>query len=59
MHKTPTECWINQIDMPMNYEGVLADVLIDGRDGGRIDNLVFLFSGGFFLGGKHQDTSMG
>ena len=48
--------WINQIDMPMNREGVLAHVLIDGLDGGRIDNLVFLFSGGFFLGGKDQDS---
>ncbi len=48
--------FINQIDMPMNREGVLAHVLIDNYDGGRIDNLVFLFSGGFFLGGKDQDS---
>ena len=48
--------FINEIDMPMNREGILADVLIEGIDGGRIDNNVFLFSGGFFLGGKHQDT---
>ncbi len=51
--------WINQINMPMNREGVLADVIIDGYDGGRIGGLsepVFLFSGGFFLAGKDQDS---
>lgn len=48
--------FINKIDMPMNREGVLADVLFEGRDGGRIDSIVFLFSGGFFLAGKNQDV---
>ncbi len=51
--------FINQIDMPMNREGVLADVLIEGIDGARIDGKVFLFSGGFFLGGKHARYNMG
>ena len=43
--------FINNLDIPMNREGVMGDVLIDGRDGGRIDNVVFLFSGGFFMSG--------
>lgn len=43
--------YINNVDLPLNREGVLADVLIGGRDGGRVDNNVFLFSGGFFLSG--------
>ncbi|HZW37695.1 MAG TPA: hypothetical protein VFF33_00195 [Ignavibacteriaceae bacterium] len=47
--------FINNIDLPMNRSGVMADVLIDGRDGGRLDGKVFLFSGGFFLSGKNGD----
>jgi hypothetical protein len=43
--------FINNIDLPLNREGVLADVLIGGRDGGQLDNKVFLFSGGFFMSG--------
>jgi len=44
--------FINNIEMPMNWEGVLADVSIDGREGGRVGENTFLFSGGFFLSGK-------
>lgn len=44
--------FINNIDMPMNREGVLADVNIGGSEGGRLDGKNFLFSGGFFLSGK-------
>ncbi len=43
--------FINNLDIPINREGVIADVLIGGRDGGRIDQEIFLFSGGFFMSG--------
>ncbi|GIV46179.1 MAG: hypothetical protein KatS3mg036_0997 [Ignavibacterium sp.] len=48
--------FINNIEMPMNWEGVLADVSIDGREGGRVGENTFLFSGGFFLSGKTNGT---
>ncbi len=48
--------FINNIEMPMNWEGVLADISIDGREGGRIGENTFLFSGGFFLSGKTNGT---
>lgn len=48
--------FINNIEMPMNWEGVLADVSIDGREGGRVNDKTFLFSGGFFLSGKTNGT---
>ncbi|WP_337865212.1 hypothetical protein [Ignavibacterium sp.] len=44
--------FINNIEMPMNWEGVLADVSIDGRTDGRVGENSFLFSGGFFISGK-------
>ena len=43
--------FINNLDLPINREGVIADVSIGGRDGGRIDGKVFLFSSGFFMSG--------
>ena len=43
--------FINNIDMPMNREGVMADVVLDGRTGGMLDGKTFLFSGGFYLSG--------
>ena len=43
--------FINNIDMPMNREGVMADVAVDGAAGGFLDGKVFLFSGGFYLSG--------
>lgn len=43
--------FVNNIDMPMNREGVLADVNIGGREGGRLDGKTFLFSGGFMISG--------
>lgn len=43
--------FINNLDIPINREGVIADVAIGGRDGGRIDGKVFLFSSGFFMSG--------
>lgn len=48
--------FINNIEMPMNWEGVLADVSIDGREGGRVGDNTFLFSGGFFLSGTTNGT---
>jgi hypothetical protein len=44
--------FINNIDMPMNREGVMANVAINGPEGGKLDGKEFLFSGGFFLSGK-------
>lgn len=48
--------FINNLDLPINREGVIADVLIGGRDGGRIDGKVFLFSSGFFMSGVTNGT---
>lgn len=42
---------INNINMPMNRQGVMADVNIGGRSGAELDNKIFLFSGGFFMSG--------
>lgn len=45
--------FINNIDMPINREGVLADVSVGGgAEGGQLNGKTFLFSGGFFLSGK-------
>lgn len=44
--------FINNIDMPMNRLGVMANVAIAGRpDHAEFDGVAFLFSGGFFLSG--------
>src|SRR3989304_1750117 len=43
--------FINNIDMPMNRTGVMANVSIDGREGGMLDGKTFLFSGGFYMSG--------
>jgi hypothetical protein len=43
---------INNIDMPLNRRGVIADVNIPtGGSGGKFKDNVFLFSAGFFLSG--------
>jgi len=44
--------FVNNIDLPLNRSGVLADVSIGGRSGGRLDGKEFLYSGGFFISGK-------
>lgn len=44
--------FINNIDMPLNKSGILADVQIGNNAGGLLDGKIFLFSGGFFLSGK-------
>lgn len=43
--------FINNIDMPMNREGVMGDVAFGGAAGGFLDGKVFLFSGGFYMSG--------
>lgn len=42
---------INNVDLPLNREGVIADVQFGGDAGGHFDGKVFLFSSGFFLSG--------
>ncbi len=48
---------INNINIPMNNKGVMADVNIP-PDGslGRFAGHGFIYSGGFFLSGYHNDT---
>ncbi len=48
--------FVNNIDLPLNRIGVLADVSIDGRSGGKLDGKEFLYSGGFFLSGTTNGT---
>jgi len=50
---------VNKINMGMNNKGVLADVNIDGQEGGYFDGKVFLFSGGFFLSGYYNSILFG
>ena len=53
---------INNINLPLNNRGVLAAVNIPDPDpniagsGGKLDNIVFLFSGGFFMSGYNGDS---
>ncbi|MCS7053569.1 MAG: hypothetical protein NZM09_07510 [Ignavibacterium sp.] len=45
--------FVNNIALPMNKEGVLANVNIGNYPaGGRMDGKEFLYSGGFFISGK-------
>ena len=42
--------FINNINLPLDNKGVLADVYgIPGGSGGRYNDIGFLFSGGFWL----------
>jgi len=47
------DLFINNVDMPVSRNGVLADVLIPPATiaGGKLNNKIFLFSGGFYLSG--------
>ena len=45
----------NKLKMPLNNSGVLANVNINGMEGGWFDESTVLFSGGFFLSGKDGD----
>lgn len=43
---------VNRIDIPINNNGVLADVVIDGTNhGARFDNIMTIYSAGFLLSG--------
>ncbi len=43
--------FINNLDMPLNRTGVIANVDAGNGEGGKLDDIVFLFSGGFLLSG--------
>lgn len=43
--------FINNLDMPLNRTGVIANVDAGSGEGGKLDGIVFLFSGGFLLSG--------
>lgn len=48
---------INNINLPINNSGVLGDVNIPpGGSGGKYNNIVFLFSGGFYLSGYNDNA---
>lgn len=58
LHKTAVDFYImdiNNLYMPMDNTGVLANV---SDIGGKFDNIVFLFSGGFFVSGVNPDGLM-
>jgi len=50
--------FINNIDLPIGSNGILADVLVPPATigGGKLNNKIFLFSGGFFLSGYSNGT---
>jgi hypothetical protein len=52
---------INNIKLPLNNKGVLADVIISQTSiaGGRYDEIPFLFSSGFYLSGLRNDNLWG
>lgn len=45
---------INNLYMPLDNKGVIADVDPGDGAGGKYDGKVFLFSGGFYLSGLHN-----
>jgi len=53
---------INNINLPMDNKGILAAVNIPDPNpvisgsGGKLDNIIFLFSGGFFMSGYSGDS---
>jgi hypothetical protein len=46
----------NNLMLPVNNRGVLADVNIDGQSGLQFGESIILFSGGFFISGKNGST---
>jgi hypothetical protein len=50
--------YINNIDMPINRSGIMADVLIPPAtiSGGKYENNIFLWSGGFYMTGLTNGT---
>ena len=47
---------INKLRVPFNNKGVLANVEACGVSQGEIDSIGFLYSAGFFLSGKNNDS---
>lgn len=47
---------VNKLKIPLNDKGVIANVTIGGIETGIFDDKTFLFSGGFFIGGKQGTT---
>ena len=48
---------INNINMPIDNKGILGDVYgIPGGQGGKYNDIPFLFSGGFWLSGYNADS---
>jgi hypothetical protein len=47
----------NSVSIPFSNNGIIADVAIDTSGGGRFNDKVFIFSGGFFLTGKNGNFS--
>ncbi len=60
--QTAYRFYVNSINLPINNRGVLAAVNIQDPDpnisgsGGKLDNVIFLFSGGFFMSGYKGDS---
>jgi hypothetical protein len=49
--------YVNNINLPVDNKGVLADVDIQPEGpGGKLNDIIFLFSGGFMLSGKSGDS---
>jgi hypothetical protein len=47
----------NNIQLPLNSRGILADVYIPPfESGGKFDSITVLFSAGFYLGGYNSDS---
>ncbi len=45
---------INNLFVPLDNKGIIADVDPGGGAGGKFDNIVFLFSSGFYMSGLHN-----
>jgi hypothetical protein len=50
--------YVNNIDMPIGSNGVMADVFIPPASiaGGKLQDKIFLYSGGFFMTGMNNGT---
>jgi hypothetical protein len=55
------DMFINNIDLPIGRNGILADVLIPPATigGGKLQNKIFLFSGGFYMTGLNNGEIWG
>lgn len=50
---------INNVQMPMDNKGIVANVNVGGVDHGRFQRKNFLWSGGFLLSGRAIDSATG